>query len=234
MSVDVESRVFLALADPIRRQLLGRLAAGPKPVHALAQDVTVSRSAISQHLGVLRAAGLVDAHRRGREVIYARRDQGLLAAAEWVVRYQSLQLRRALEPSREVLLHVSNITVPVVDQDRALEFYEQRLGFTVVNDRTVDGFRWISVLPEGGPCAIGLLRAPAGGVWTGISLITPDLDELHRRWRERGVQFDGPPSTQPWGARTATFADIDRNRFQLVEVPRAGASGAGTTPKEGI
>jgi hypothetical protein len=52
-----------------------------------------------------------------------------------------------------------------------------------------------------------------------VSLLTSQLDELYRRWAQRGVAFDAPPTMQAWHARTAIFADIDRNRYQLVEVP---------------
>lgn len=71
----------------------------------------------------------------------------------------------------------------------------------------------------GGSCAIGLVSAPAAGIWTGVSLLTSQLDELYQRWRHRGVAFDGPPTMQAWHARTAIFSDIERNRYQLVEVP---------------
>lgn len=54
-----------------------------------------------------------------------------------------------------------------------------------------------------------------------ISLLTDDITTLYQQWRRHGVAFDGPPARQAWGARTALFADLDSNRLQLVEVPRA-------------
>jgi DNA-binding transcriptional ArsR family regulator len=56
---DELSRVFAALADPTRRDILSRLGDGPITVGALAANYTMSRPAISQHLGVLENAGLV-------------------------------------------------------------------------------------------------------------------------------------------------------------------------------
>jgi hypothetical protein len=56
-------------------------------------------------------------------------------------------------------------------------------------------------------------------VWTGISLVCPDIHKIYHRWQVAGVQFHGPPTAQTWGTQTAIFADIDGNRFQLVEQP---------------
>ena len=62
---------FLALADPTRRAIFERLAAaGPKPVGELAQGLPVSRPAVSQHLKVLKEAGLVTDRREGNRSIY--------------------------------------------------------------------------------------------------------------------------------------------------------------------
>jgi DNA-binding transcriptional ArsR family regulator len=70
---DAESpadEVFAALADRTRRDLLDLLRTGERPVHALADAFHVSRPAISQHLRVLRDAGLVSETRVGRERFY--------------------------------------------------------------------------------------------------------------------------------------------------------------------
>ena len=68
MATDVLSRVFAALADPIRRDLVARLAAGDATVGELAAPQDVTKQAISKHLRVLGDAGLVsragDAHRK--------------------------------------------------------------------------------------------------------------------------------------------------------------------------
>jgi len=219
MIEDDESRLFSALADPQRRRMLRQLGSGPSPVHALARDARVSRSAVSQHLGILRDAGLVTAERRGREMLYHRSDQALGPVREWIGNFRDLQLSRTVQGPGTVPLHISAVAVPVLDHDRARRFYESVLGFALVTDRTVEGWRWVSLLPPGGSCAIGLVRAPAAGIWTGVSLLTSDARQTFERWHAQGVSFQGPPARQPWGATTAIFADIDGNRFQLVEVP---------------
>lgn len=63
--------VFSALADPVRRSLLEEVAAGPTRVVDLASRQPISRPAVSKHLRVLTAAGLVVAHEHGRERRYA-------------------------------------------------------------------------------------------------------------------------------------------------------------------
>jgi DNA-binding transcriptional ArsR family regulator len=59
-----------ALGDPTRRAIFERLAAGPKPVGELAKELPVSRPAVSQHLRVLREAGLVSERPSGTRRIY--------------------------------------------------------------------------------------------------------------------------------------------------------------------
>jgi DNA-binding transcriptional ArsR family regulator len=66
-----------AFADPLRRRLVERLAARPQTVTDLAADLPVSRSAVSQHLAVLAAAGLVDYEVRGRQHLYRVEPDGL-------------------------------------------------------------------------------------------------------------------------------------------------------------
>jgi DNA-binding transcriptional ArsR family regulator len=75
---------FAALADPVRRDLLGRLARGPGRVVDLAADHAISRPAISRHLRVLGEAGLVAADDRGRERHYRLERSGLAPVSEWL------------------------------------------------------------------------------------------------------------------------------------------------------
>jgi DNA-binding transcriptional ArsR family regulator len=72
------------LADPTRRQVFERLRAGPRPVNALASGLPVSRPAVSQHLKVLREAGLVEERSEGVRRIYSLRREGLMELREWL------------------------------------------------------------------------------------------------------------------------------------------------------
>jgi DNA-binding transcriptional ArsR family regulator len=82
------SDVFAALADPTRRALLDRLKGGEQPVGELARRFAVSLSAVSQHLGVLRRAGLVRARRAGRARYYRLEPRPLKTVAAWVRAYE--------------------------------------------------------------------------------------------------------------------------------------------------
>ncbi|HEX5918402.1 MAG TPA: metalloregulator ArsR/SmtB family transcription factor [Nocardioides sp.] len=75
---------FTVLADPVRRDLVVRLARGPARVVDLAADHTVSRPAISRHLRVLGEAKMVDVEDRGRERHYRLRRAGLAFVTDWL------------------------------------------------------------------------------------------------------------------------------------------------------
>jgi DNA-binding transcriptional ArsR family regulator len=72
------------LADPTRRQVFERLRNGPRAVSVLAAGLPVSRPAVSQHLKVLKDAGLVDEHSEGVRRIYSLRREGLLELRAWL------------------------------------------------------------------------------------------------------------------------------------------------------
>jgi DNA-binding transcriptional ArsR family regulator len=73
-----------ALADPTRRLVFERLKAGPQPVGAIARGLPVSRPAVSQHLKVLKEAGLVTDRPEGTRRVYAVDPQGLGALRGWL------------------------------------------------------------------------------------------------------------------------------------------------------
>jgi DNA-binding transcriptional ArsR family regulator len=77
--------VFVALADPSRRMVIGVLAArGTATPTAIAEELAITRQAVAKHLATLRDAGLVDAERAGREVRYRLRPTPLRLAARWL------------------------------------------------------------------------------------------------------------------------------------------------------
>lgn len=79
--------VFAAIGNPIRRDLLALLRAGPKPVNVLAAQFDRGRPAISEHLKILREAGLVHEVPRGRERVYHLDPRPLREVADWVAAY---------------------------------------------------------------------------------------------------------------------------------------------------
>jgi len=76
----LQAEVLKTLANPRRLEILHRLAEGPCEVGRLAEELGASQPNVSQHLSVLRAAGIVDAEREGREVRYRLTDPDVIAA----------------------------------------------------------------------------------------------------------------------------------------------------------
>jgi DNA-binding transcriptional ArsR family regulator len=77
-------RAFSALYDPTRRAVLERLRDGPRPVGEIARGLPVSRPAVSQHLKVLKEAGLVADRSEGTRRIYYIDPKGLGAMRAWI------------------------------------------------------------------------------------------------------------------------------------------------------
>ena len=88
MTTDRLSLVFGALADPIRRAILTRLAEGEATVAELAAPFTVSQPAISKHLKVLEQAGLISRNRRATARISRLEAEPLREVTAWLARYQ--------------------------------------------------------------------------------------------------------------------------------------------------
>ena len=77
---------FDALGDPTRRAILELLGSGDRSVREVAEALPVSRPAVSKHLRLLKAAGLVDEERRGTRSIYHLREDGLDAVRDYLER----------------------------------------------------------------------------------------------------------------------------------------------------
>ena len=84
---------FAALSDPTRRQVLERLADGPRAVGDIAVGLPVSRPAVSQHLKVLKEAGLVSDRQDGQRRIYAIDPKGLGAMRAWLDQFWDVALK---------------------------------------------------------------------------------------------------------------------------------------------
>ncbi|MBN9073926.1 MAG: winged helix-turn-helix transcriptional regulator [Rhizobiales bacterium] len=98
----IDSNVFKALADPTRRAVFEQLARKEKSVRDLAAELPVSQPAVSQHLAVLREAGLVAERRHGRFTYYRTAPDALASLAEWVDRYRVFWPER-VEKLKEIL-----------------------------------------------------------------------------------------------------------------------------------
>ena len=89
-----EDRVFRALADPNRRAIFERLTKGEAAVRDLTPRFRISQPAVSQHLAVLREAGLVTERREGRLAYYRAEPKGLRPLVNWITHYQAFWLER--------------------------------------------------------------------------------------------------------------------------------------------
>lgn len=89
-----DSEIFRALADPTRRAVLERLADGARNATELRSGLPISQPAMSQHLKVLREAGLIAEQRAGRHINYAVDPEGLMRLDRWLDRYRSFWPQR--------------------------------------------------------------------------------------------------------------------------------------------
>lgn len=123
---------------------------------------------------------------------------------------------------------LSVVTVLVDDQDEALEFFKENLGFDVEMDVTTEeGFRWLTVAPGvvEGPL-IALVKADTEEKRTRVGsqvadhvlcvFETDNCERAYEQLRSRGVRFLGSPTEQPWGTEVV-FEDPFGNRYDLHE-----------------
>ena len=124
--------------------------------------------------------------------------------------------------SRTRITQVGTVIVPVTDQDRALEFYVETLGFEKRTDSPFgEGERWIEVAPPGAATTIAIVPPREGqsaGIETRVGFTTDDVDADHTDLRARGVDADeavmrmGDPVPPMF-----FFRDPDGNSFLIVE-----------------
>ena len=92
------------------------------------------------------------------------------------------------------ITQVGTVIVPVTDQDRAIDFYVDKLGFEKVSDTPFgNGDRWVEVRPADASTTIALIPPQEGepvGVQTRVALSTTDVDADHAALRQRGVDVD--------------------------------------------
>ena len=118
---------------------------------------------------------------------------------------------------------IGTICVPVSDQDRAIEFYTEKLGFTLDADVPVgDSYRWVEVSPPGGGTALAIVPPPQSapdriGVDTGVILTTEDIDEAHDELKARGVDADDVSRMGDPVPPMLFFRDQDGNTLLIVE-----------------
>ena len=110
-------------------------------------------------------------------------------------------------------------SIPVRDQDRALEFYTTKLGFRVMTDAPFDGTqRWIELGIPRAETRLVLFTAQGQqamiGGFMNLSFVADDVEETARELKAKGVEFVQEPQKADWGT-AAIFKDPDGNQFVL-------------------
>jgi predicted enzyme related to lactoylglutathione lyase len=120
---------------------------------------------------------------------------------------------------RIMIKQIKFVSIPVRDQNRALDFYTDKLGFTIITDQPFDEKqRWIELrIPKAETRVV--LFTPDGeekriGSFMNMSYTCDEIDKTYEELRQRGVEFEGLPQKQPWGTY-AMFKDSEGNRFVL-------------------
>jgi predicted enzyme related to lactoylglutathione lyase len=120
---------------------------------------------------------------------------------------------------RRMIKAIKFASVPVTDQDRALEFYTKKLGFRVLTDAPFDGTqRWIELAIPRAETRLVLFtpeehKKMIGG-FMNFTFCADDVEATARELKERGVEFVQEPTKADWGTM-AIFKDPDGNKLLL-------------------
>ena len=119
-----------------------------------------------------------------------------------------------------MITHVKFVSVPTLDQTRALAFWTEQVGFTVLSDQPMgEDRRWIELGVANSATRVVLFRPEAGdearvGRFFYGAFACDNVEATHRQLSARGVEFTAPPTNSGWGS-FAKFKDPDGNEFVL-------------------
>ena len=114
---------------------------------------------------------------------------------------------------------IKAVTIAVADQDEAVAWYTEKLGFAKKADIPVPGFRWVTVAPADQEDVEFLLASwfPELVGKNGTCVLhTKDCEGTYEMLRRRGVEFSQEPKARPYGTE-AVFEDLYGNRYALVQ-----------------
>ena len=117
-----------------------------------------------------------------------------------------------------MISHIAFHSIPVTDQDRALAFWRDVMGFEVTTDADYQpGQRWIMLRPPGGRTQIhlDLVKAMPDRDKPTLPLIAPDVEAMAARLKEHGAEITADPQPAPWDD-TTTFAMFHDSEGNLV------------------
>jgi catechol 2,3-dioxygenase-like lactoylglutathione lyase family enzyme len=136
-----------------------------------------------------------------------------------------------------MLKSLTNVNVWVQDQDEALAFYTEKLGFELRQDVTVPelgNFRWLTVGLPGQDVSLALMDIPgppvfdgdtqaklkelvAKGAAGGLFFSSDDVHKSYEELKSRGVEFQGEPEQQPYGIDVG-FRDPSGNQIRMAQL----------------
>jgi DNA-binding transcriptional ArsR family regulator/catechol 2,3-dioxygenase-like lactoylglutathione lyase family enzyme len=232
---------FKALSDPLRRLIVDELAERDGQTLfelcsrlALKHQNTSTRQAVSHHLMLLEKAGIITTRRQGRTKSHHLQPDSLQSVTQ---RWADLHTRGPLA------LRISQTSVFVDDQDRALEFYTTKLGFAIHADEPAGEHRWIALTAPGDPRGPMLVLEPdahpaiqslkrslmdEGTPFTAFAVT--DIERAHVELVARGVVFTQPPvSIGPMTSAVlndtcGNLLQLNSQRLRLIDTDE------GTTP----
>lgn len=120
-----------------------------------------------------------------------------------------------------MIKQIKFVSIPVADQNRALDFYTEKLGFTIITDQPFDGKqRWIELRIPKAETRVVLFTMEGEenrvGSMMPATFACDDIDQTYKELKGRGVEFEGEPQKQPWGTY-AMFKDSEGNRFVVSQ-----------------
>jgi predicted enzyme related to lactoylglutathione lyase len=128
---------------------------------------------------------------------------------------------RSLHLNKEsaMIKAIKFVSIPVTDQDKALAFYTEKLGFRVFTDAPFDDKqRWIELGIPRAETKVVLFTTdafkPLIGSFMNISFTCDDLDSTYKQLKAKGVEIVKEPQKADWGS-FAIFKDVDGNQFVL-------------------
>ena len=118
-----------------------------------------------------------------------------------------------------MIRRIATVAVYVDDQNAALEFWRDQVGFEVRRSESMGNAGvWLEVAPEGADSRLVIYPKSAMDDWAerkpSIVFECDDIQAAHDGMKSKGVKFDGEPRKMPWGTY-ATFSDPDGNEFLL-------------------
>jgi catechol 2,3-dioxygenase-like lactoylglutathione lyase family enzyme len=126
------------------------------------------------------------------------------------------------------MMRIANTQLWVHDQDEALAFYTQKLGFEVRSDVTMPemgNFRWLSVGPAGQDDFAIVRSLMSKGFAGTVFLTTDDVHASYEELRGRGVEFSEEPEERPYGIDSG-FHDPSGNSLRLTQVREEALTGS--------